>query len=269
MRVAGMKYKMVIAFALLAASFCFSRSAVSSPYKVYDSFKSSSFIRNGEKEELITINNKQYPVRYEDSVISDFKGETIDNYKVNESNEIIYPRSAYIKIDSKDGSLLSFDGITPYPAIANIKKLTEDEIKNAAEALLYKEIDFTVYNDFSLTYNKSAEQFDLKWQAKYDYVCNISLNLWIDSGGKICSLYLLDGCRKDFTKPFLDDSKRDELLNAKLNEKLSKYEDISEIKVSSETLSAYKGQDAINYVVEVISDQGLISVYVIVITKNY
>ncbi len=229
----------------------------------------NNFYNDNGKLNSITINGNIYTVNYVKSTISELTNNQIDRYSVIEGagSELIY--NPTIDLNGDNGNLMFFAGITPYPAIENIKNLSDTEIEKAVKKLLSDTIAFSKYNDFSLLHSDLTGEYTLTWQVKHETVCNINIKIVINSQGYIYLFNKIDSCREDFKETFLNNTKRDEILNSKLHEKL-KIESKDNIKfyIESELLSLYKGEDAVIYTVKVTDDEGFSQLFVLVISKN-
>jgi predicted translin family RNA/ssDNA-binding protein len=144
--------------------------------------------------------------------------------------------------------------------------MSESEIKNAVEKVLSPDIEFQKYNVFSLD-RLFDNSYMLSWQVKRDMLCNIRLDVWIDSDGVIYHLIKTDACPDSLKSSFIDDKIRDNLIWAKIRQQYKSFPNgYFNFSIESATLSEYKKNDAIIYSIKVTDSEGFVELIVMVIS---
>ena len=219
------------------------------------------------KERIFKIGQSTYRMQYLSSQKSGFTGEVIERYGILEPDGTTDHILQDIYIDAKTEEIILFHNINPYPAIENIEKMSDSEIKETVELLLSDLADFSQYNHFELKrlQNNPSRTYHLKWQVKREIMCNINVNVYITAEGLIKIFYKTDACPTNISKSIVNDAERDELIEKKLKEELGKEAFArSEYEIFSETLTYYNNEPAVIYSVEII-ENGFSQVKVLVI----
>ncbi|HBL83475.1 MAG: hypothetical protein A2Y17_04045 [Clostridiales bacterium GWF2_38_85] len=262
-----------LSFTFLMLAICINyMGCTSSLYtcEIIDSSQENDFFNNNtDKLSSVEINGKIYNLVYKKSRLSELTNEKIDHYSITAGTGLEESSEPLISIDSEHNDILFYLGITPYPAIDEIEKLSDEELKNAVEELMSDEIDFAKYNDFSAFYPGSIRNCILTWQVKYDYTLNVKLIVYINSEGLIYCVQKIDSCREGVVAPFLSNDERDTLISKKLHEKLKiDANEIINFTIESELLTLNRGKDAVDYTVKATTEDGFYDLYVIQIFKN-
>ncbi|MBQ9848443.1 MAG: hypothetical protein IJO64_05240 [Clostridia bacterium] len=219
------------------------------------------------KERIFKIGQSTYRMQYLSSQKSGFTGEVIERYGILEPDGTTDHILQDIYIDAKTEEIILFHNINPYPAIENIEKMSDSEIKETVELLLSDLADFSQYNHFELKRlnGHPLYAYSLKWQVKREIFCNISVRVYITSDGSIDSFDKEDACPTDIERSLVSDAERNQLIEDKLKEELGDETFArSEYEIFSETLTYYNNEPAVIYSVEIIGN-GFSQVKVLVI----
>ena len=203
---------------------------------------------------VLQIGQSKYNTIYLSSKKSKLTNDTFDIYGIaEESSTLTWKR---IKVNAKTGEIIGFSNISPLPAIKNINKLSDVELKQAAELTLAELVNFEQYNHFEMTRpDSSTSNYYMVWQVKRELMCNIKVEISINSEGSITSFSKTEACPSTATKSFISSHQRDELLEEKIREHLGVDTlDGIEYTIQSEILSYCNNLPAILYSVNIVED---------------
>ena len=210
--------------------------------------------------EMVNIAGRSYDVDYQYSCVVE-NGKTTHIYSVLTGSDDDRPTIVL----REDGTLHSFWNIYPFERIYDHTSLSKEQLREQVEDRLEGIVDFSVYNRYEV---KGSE---LTWYVQREERCNIYLTIKIDEYGRICSFSRQDNCADDFTKPFLSDQQRDQMLKFALEKHHAAGKmdiDPDNIEILSQILTRRDDCNAICYTVIAIDADGWREAFVVVIVEN-
>ena len=210
--------------------------------------------KDNSNNHIIQIGQSTYDAQYYSSQKSTLTNEIFDIYEiVEESSDLI---KSYIRIDSESGRIIGFSNINPYPNIDNIDEMSDAELKETVELMMWNLADFTQYNEFKVKRPQSSNShYYLVWQVKREALCNINVQIHITAEGAIKDFSIIDACPPNLTKSFISNAERDKLIQKRIKKHLAVYslEGIT-YEIYSEILSYYHNTQAIIYQVTIVEN---------------
>lgn len=218
--------------------------------------ESADFVAGKSRSEdyVIRIGEATFDTQYISSKKSNLTNEIYDVYGIVEGDPCVIRRR--ISVDAKTGEVVGFSNISPYPQIDNIDKLSDAELKEIVESLMGELADFAQYNEFKADRPHSSDSvYYLLWQVKREALCNIKVEVYITASGSITSFYKADACPDELTKPFVNDTERDRLIEERIKAHpgIDSVED-TVYEIQSEVLTYYNNAPAIIYDVKIVED---------------
>ena len=206
----------------------------------------------------LTIPGKVCSVEYESYRVSELTGEKLVTLKV---------------LDTEDGTItigenreiMSISRVGRLDQIAGLVKNDEKQLKSIVEQGMGELLDFSIYNDFSISKWEWDGTIHLIWQVRKELLCNNKAELVIDDEGNILFFAKTNACPEELKSRFISESERDDVLLEALK---IKYPDLhfSKISVESEMLSLYKSRRSLICDVRAVDEDGFAYYEVIVVT---
>lgn len=212
-------------------------------------------------DKLMKIGNNQYSICMKDTIQSEFgKKTSYDRFEVESTGLDANGCKGSITVDPTTNEIMSFHNITPFPDIPDIRRMSDDEIKKAAEEILGEILPVSKYNDFYLTRPASeVSPYHLVWRVKKQMYCDTMCEVYIDKNGAIWSFARHENCPDDLEEFPISKEERDSLLRGQIAQYLKEnkvsHEGFS-YSIKSELLSLYKGKPAVIYTVSIVDADG-------------
>ncbi len=204
----------------------------------------------------VSIGGTDYAVTPEMRGLSSDNHRWSDRYTLTDAPEdSFHPK---ITTDTETGALIGFSGFQPFPPIADIRSLSDEELKAAVEAQLGALFDFSVYNTFEAHCNPNnggRHHYFLRWQVEREMLCNIGLTVRLTEDGCIDYVQKSDACPAEIPAHLREEKERIKQIEAKLRDHLGRMSLHGiEYEPTEETLGLSHEKPVIGYLVRIIED---------------
>lgn len=166
-------------------------------------YENTNYVRiidaSSAKLNEVQINQNNYKILYDETGLNEFTNQRIDRYSVDGAGTY-----GSITLEANSQKLISFNNITPFPAIEDFELMSDEQLRQAVESLMKDLVDFSIYNTFKVCRYEGDIRFaTLYWQVKRELLCDIRVVIDINRDGIINGFTRIDNCPDDLSKPFL------------------------------------------------------------------
>lgn len=245
-------------------------------YVVSSSMETEYMYYSEAERESIVIGEQTYQVSYLGSEEND-SGTIYHDYEVlsGEGLEIqdsILPGDKRPQITLRqDGTLVYFYGIRPFGSIGDPDSMSDDALRENTEKLLQQAVDFSKYNQFEVNL-KSSRGGHITWYVeRKGNRCDYEFSASYDADGYIESFSIFHDCDERFSKPFVNDRQRDQLIQSALLDKYSNgngSRELDHFDILGYSLGRSHGNRSITYTVTAYCKDGFSDVWLVVIEKR-
>ena len=200
----------------------------------------------------VRINQINYKILYDETRLNEFTNQRIDRYSVDGAGTY-----GSITLEANSQKLISFNNITPFPAIEDFELMSDEQLRQAVESLMKDLVDFSIYNTFKVCRYEGDIRFaTLYWQVKRELLCDIRVVIDINRDGIINGFTRIDNCPDDLSKSFLDDSEKNNLIDQAVMKHL-KIDNLENYTTTvEEVLCAYQGKPSLLCSVDILDPEG-------------